>query len=109
MASLEPTPPDEYSLFYGGDQVKYRKKPIVIEAVRWCVHGDHENVQPYRGLLKLICAYCRKPYSDHGWINTSEGGHMVCPGDWIITDAIVGEVYPCKPDVFRKTYEKAGE
>jgi hypothetical protein len=41
---------------------------------------------------------------DHGWIDTLEGGHIVCPGDWIIT-GVVGELYPCKPDIFEATYE----
>ena len=41
-----------------------------------------------------------------GWIDTLEGGHIVCPGDWIIT-GIKKEKYPCKPDVFAATYEPA--
>jgi hypothetical protein len=41
--------------------------------------------------------------NDHGWIDTLEGGHNVCPGDWIIT-GIKGENYPCKPDIFQATY-----
>jgi hypothetical protein len=41
----------------------------------------------------------------HGWIETLEGGHTVCPGDWIIT-GIRGEYYPCKPNIFELTYEK---
>jgi len=42
---------------------------------------------------------------DHGWIDTLEGGHIVCPGDWIIK-GVHGEFYPCKPDIFLETYEK---
>jgi|GEM_PF-775710 len=42
--------------------------------------------------------------NDHGWIDTLEGGHIVCPGDWIIT-GVKGERYPCKPDIFAATYE----
>ncbi len=37
------------------------------------------------------------------WIRTLEGGHIVCPGDWIIT-GVKGEKYPCKPDIFEATY-----
>lgn len=44
----------------------------------------------------------------HGWIDTPEGGHIVCPGDWVIT-GIQGERYPCKPDIFEATYERVGE
>ena len=42
---------------------------------------------------------------EHGWIDTLEGGHIVCPGDWIIT-GVKGENYPCKPDIFAATYEE---
>lgn len=47
---------------------------------------------------------CGRTWHDHGWIDTLEGGHTVCPGDWIIT-GVQGEVYPCKPDIFDATYE----
>jgi hypothetical protein len=40
----------------------------------------------------------------HGWIDTLEGGHIVCVGDWVIT-GIAGERYPCKPAIFEATYE----
>ena len=52
------------------------------------------------------CRHCDKTMHDHGWIDTLEGGHIVCPGDWIIT-GVKGEVYPCKPDIFEATYEPA--
>lgn len=47
---------------------------------------------------------CRWTMHDHGFIDTLEGGHTVCPGDWIIT-GVQGERYPCKPDIFQETYE----
>lgn len=50
------------------------------------------------------CEHCGKTMHVHGWIDTKEGGHIVCPGDWIIT-GVAGENYPCKPDIFAKTYE----
>lgn len=56
------------------------------------------------GSGRLICKECGKTFHEHGWIETLEGGHIVCPGDWIIT-GIKGERYPCKPDVFAATYE----
>lgn len=52
------------------------------------------------------CEKCGNRMHDHGWIDTLEGGHIVCPGDWIIT-GVKGEHYPCKPDVFAATYEPA--
>lgn len=52
------------------------------------------------------CQHCGKTMHVHGWIDTKEGGHIVCPGDWIIT-GVQGEHYPCKPYIFAETYELA--
>lgn len=52
------------------------------------------------------CKHCTQIMHVHGWIDTLEGGHIVCPGDWIIT-GVKGEVYPCKPDIFAATYDRA--
>jgi hypothetical protein len=76
---------------------KYRKKPVVIEAVQWFKHGDHPEVT----LLPIGGSNAGK-----GFIHTLEGGHVVTPGDWIIT-GVKGEQYPCKPDIFAATYEDA--
>lgn len=51
---------------------------------------------------------CGHTMHDHGWIETLEGGHTVCPGDWIIT-GVQGKRYPCKPSVFEATYEPAAQ
>jgi hypothetical protein len=58
------------------------------------------NVSGSRG-----CHHCSNAMQFHGWIDTKEGGHIVCPGDWIIT-GVKGEFYPCKPDIFAETYEE---
>ena len=50
------------------------------------------------------CSQCAEVMHVHGWIDTLEGGHIVCPGDIIIT-GVHGERYPCKPVIFWKTYE----
>lgn len=55
---------------------------------------------------KKVCEHCGQTMHEHGWIDTLEGGHIVCPGDWIIT-GVKGERYPCKPDVFAATYDPA--
>jgi hypothetical protein len=120
--------------------MKYRKKPVVVEAHQWFKNGDHPEdyaaerpgtvggdpvmfsgkYAKDRGWEGAIVRYYRRPevdgagvcgrcgriMNDHGWIDTREGGHTVCPGDWIIT-GIAGEHYPCKPDIFAKTYEPA--
>ena len=82
--------------------MKFRKKPVVIEAVQWNGFGkvpvipDVKQFDPYNEF--------GKPHL--GWIQTLEGGHEVTPGDWIIT-GVKGEKYPCKPDIFAQTYEPA--
>lgn len=100
---------------------KFRKKPVVVEAAQWFKNGDH----PYDGkpgregsVVRYFrhpdvagteeCHLCARTMHDHGWIETLEGGHNVCPGDWIIT-GIQGERYPCKPDIFEATYEEVEE
>lgn len=79
---------------------KFRKKPVVIEATQWFMHGQHPAV------LRSPLDYVPEGFivGHHGWIQTLEGGHIVTPGDWIIT-GIHGEHYPCKPDIFEATYE----
>lgn len=74
---------------------KFTKRPVVIDATQWFKHGDHPEVGPYS---------LHETRSHMGWIKTLEGGHIVTPGDWIIT-GVRGEHYPCKPDIFAETYE----
>lgn len=86
---------------------KYCKKPIVVEATQWFKNGDHIEVVPLRtipGTLKM-CKHCGQALHGHGWIDTLEGGHIVCPGDWVIT-GIKGEYYPCKSTIFEDSYEE---
>ena len=91
--------------------MKYRKKPVVIEAVQWHKAGDHPKVErPWSQKSDYRCPKCCGSWGSHGVIRTLEdtqnGGHFVCPGDWIIT-GVQGEHYACKPDVFAATYEEA--
>ena len=91
---------------------KFRKRPVVVEATQWFKNGDHpEDVRRYRRLGShdtTPCQHCGKPVRDHGWLATLEGGHIVCPGDWIIT-GVEDEMYPCKPSIFEATYEAVTE
>lgn len=93
---------------------RYRKKPVVVEAYKWAavskfsldMSRDVDYFRdPYRG-GDSNCEHCSRTMHDHGWIDTLEGGHIVCPGDMIIT-GVQGEKYPCKPDIFKQTYEEA--
>ena len=89
---------------------RYRKLPIVIEAEQWFAlrgHPGNQIVRPYRRpdvSGECTCARCGIRMAEHGWIDTLEGGHTVCPGDWIIK-GVAGEYYPCKPAIFAATYE----
>lgn len=106
--------------------MKFRKKPVIIEATQWFKSGDHPEDgdnsfehyggKPYEGLVVRYyrnpeisedrrCGHCNRIMRNHGWIDTLEGGHIVCPGDWVIT-GVKGEYYPCKPDIFEATYER---
>ena len=79
--------------------MKFRKKPVVIEATQWFKDGDHPAVR----LSRFAQVSGRV-----GVIDTLEGEMTVTPGDWIIT-GVKGEHYPCKPDIFEATYERVEE
>ena len=91
---------------------KYRKKPIVIEAVQWLDDGDHDAVMSavkrHDGVIFChdhICVDGGAGYTRTFAIPTLDGSHEVTPGDWIIT-GVQGEHYPCKPEIFAATYEE---
>ena len=110
---------------------RYRKLPVEIDATQWFKNGDHpadrcyyiDDKSPERFLSEgKVVRYYRRPddlgsrpcekcsitMHNHGWIDTLEGGHIVCPGDWIIT-GVKNERYPCKDDIFKLTYEPVDE
>ena len=85
---------------------KFKKKPIVIEAIQFDGSGDMPDVELHMidSDAEWICKQCGKTASKHGNVKTLEGFHIACPGDWIIR-GIKGEHYPCKPDIFSATYD----
>ena len=80
--------------------MKYRKKPVVIEAVQYTGDNTDEIIKFANGKIwKNTCySYLTVP--------TLEGLHRADVGDWIVK-GIKGEFYPCKPDIFDATYEPA--
>ena len=80
---------------------KFRKKPVVIDAVRYRA-GEQD------GELAADVIAGRIRYSEDGTalIATLEGTMIANPGDWIIR-GIKGELYPCRNDIFVATYEPA--
>ena len=91
--------------------MKYRKKPVVIEAFKY--DGDLQDsegnfyvpswaVKAYADGVMYYGSRGSEPYEL--FINTLEGTHHVSVGDYVIK-GVNGELYPCKPDIFEKTYE----
>ena len=90
--------------------MKYRKKPVVIEAVRWTgenreeINGFCNPAKDFHIVRNTIWSKDKKTLL----IKTLEGNMLASVGDYIIK-GVNGEFYPCKPDIFEKTYEVADE
>jgi hypothetical protein len=89
--------------------MKYRKKPVVIDAVVL----DHENMHVPSWILTALhlgaCTFVHDEATKKviGMdISTLEGVMRADIGDYIIR-GVKGEIYPCKPDIFHLSYEKA--
>lgn len=82
--------------------MKYRKKPITIEAVQW----TGENIKEIGHFTRGKAHY--NVWLDTFEIKTLEGTMIANVGDYIIKD-INGEFYFCKPDIFEQTYELVKE
>lgn len=82
--------------------MKYRKKPVVIDAIQFTGNNDHECLQ--------FCPAARDPIDikPNLIIKTLEGDMLCRIGDWIIK-GVEGEFYPCKPGIFIATYETVSE
>lgn len=87
--------------------MKYRKKPVVIEAFKWT--GDREQIEEpdwiVRAIMNGTVFFPNKGTEGVKLcINTLEGTMTADRGDFIIK-GVQEEIYPCKPDIFKKTYE----
>jgi len=84
--------------------MKYRKRPIVVEAVQWL----NKKIVCPPGPLWFVEAEERDEiqlFGDTLCIKTLEGEMRARSGDWIIR-GVNGEIYPCKPEIFEATYER---
>lgn len=85
---------------------QFRKKPVVINAVQW--NGNTPEIEHFMG--DSITTLQRETDGNANVvalkIHTKEGIMRADMNDWIIK-GVVGEFYPCKPDIFLKTYEPA--
>lgn len=92
--------------------MKYRKKPVVIEAIKWKGDNLFEVISFTDGVPDLRSDIARNRWEDYcdlvkeeGFkIKTLEGWMNADIGDMIIK-GVKGEFYPCKPDIFEQTYE----
>lgn len=80
---------------------KYQKKSVIIEAELW--DGTAEGAGPIIDWI-LTGQYCARWDESGIYIDTLEGTMHVSPGDYVIK-GVEGEFYPCKPDIFKKTYQ----
>lgn len=90
---------------------KYRKKPVVIEAITFDQLVEHGKKDTHAALVRVLpwsFRYQGHPITHENdecyLIPTSEGIMRFTPGDMLIT-GVKGEIYPCKIDIFAATYE----
>jgi len=91
---------------------KFRKKPVVIEAIRWTGQNLFDIISFTDGTPDLRGSHAGMRWEDYSdlvsreglKIFTLEGKMSASPGDWIIR-GVAGEFYPCKSDIFKATYE----
>jgi len=76
---------------------RYKKKPVVIEAIQYTGHNGKE----------IVAFVDREIVVNHNefYIKTIEGQMKLSKNDFVIK-GIKGEFYPCKPDIFKETYEE---
>ncbi|PCE13279.1 hypothetical protein [Enterococcus faecium] len=92
--------------------MKYRKKPVIIEAVQFDRSKAEKDVAKYypmvTDLASSTTALGVEEREDRFFISTLDGSMTVIDGDYII-QGVEGEFYPCKPDIFEKTYDVASQ
>lgn len=84
---------------------KYRKKPVIVEAKQYLREENIAEIQDWFKENNSSRDLIFKPFKDDYYIRTLEGECILTKGDYIIK-GVKGEFYPCKPDIFKATYEK---
>lgn len=85
---------------------KYRKKPVVIEAMQYLREENIAEISDWFEKNNSSRDLIYDPETNEYFIKTLEGKYIISKGDYIIK-GIKGEFYPCKPDIFKQTYELA--
>ncbi len=85
---------------------KFKKKPVVIEAIRW-VWKNWNDICDFIPVPDVLYVPEGEKYKEFPKlrIKTLEGEHVVSYGDWIVK-GVKGEYYAVKPDIFEETYEE---
>lgn len=95
--------------------MKYRKIPVVVEAIQWTGENqremfdfltNYEKTDDYMSMSGENFVIDHYDVKGGLVIKTLEGKHIASIGDYIIR-GVAGEFYPCKPEIFEKTYERA--
>ena len=84
---------------------RFRKKPVVIEAMQF-TGENHDEILGWATRFRLDDPVKRSVTGIY--VDTLEGAMAVSVGDWVIR-GVAGEFYPCKPDIFEQTYEPVAE
>jgi len=85
--------------------MKFRKKPVVIDAWRFKSEAPLSEEAYFNPEVGVEWQIWHDEKGYYITIPTLEGNHRANDGDWIIK-GVKGEFYPCKPDIFEATYEK---
>lgn len=85
--------------------MRYQKKPVMIEAVQF----TRDTVEDAKRFCPVLYPQVRNEQIEFAFVQTLEGQVTASLGDYIIKGVEDGEFYPCKPDIFRKTYEAVRE
>jgi hypothetical protein len=89
--------------------MKFRKKPVVIEAFQFTIRNMQDIPEWLMDSLNQnTIKVVDDPLGPYLLINTLEGTMKADQKDWIIK-GVNGEIYPCKPEIFEKTYDKVNE
>ena len=85
--------------------MKFRKLPVIVDAWRWNGESDSDkSVYLLDQMSTRLCNKCGVPMNMHGWVSSCRDKYIICPGDWIVKNE-KGDFFPCKPDIFKQTYE----
>jgi len=88
--------------------MKYRKKPVVVDAMQLPADGADASDELLTFLHEMGENWSSERDGSIAIHDTFEGVMVADPGDWIIR-GVKGEYYPCKPDIFEKSYDMAWE